>query len=370
MNIGVPREIKRQEYRVGLTPDACRLFVNQGHEVLVESGAGLGSGYADEAYQAAGVHLVTAAATVYEQAQLIIKVKEPQTSEIPSFRPDHILFTYLHLAADAGLTRALLATGLTAIAYETIERDDGSLPCLMPMSRIAGRLSVQVGARFLEKEHGGRGILLAGVPGVAPAEVLIIGAGVAGQNACQIAVGMGARVMILDVDDRKLAALDERWGNRITTLHSSPGTIQTSLASADLVIGAVLIPGSSAPKLIRRDHLGLMKPGSVLVDIAIDQGGCAETSRATTHDDPVFTVDGVIHYGVANMPGAVALTSTLALTNATVPYGLQLANLGLAAALKQTPALNRGLNLRAGAIHHPGVARSCDLPYVAYKEGI
>jgi alanine dehydrogenase len=364
--IGVPREIKKHEYRVGLTPDACRLFVAHGHRVLVERGAGLGSGYGDGDYTAAGASLAASAAEVFAAADMVVKVKEPQTPELAFLRPGQILFTYLHLAADPGLARALRDTGVTAIAYETIERADGSLPCLTPMSRIAGRLSVQEGARFLEKAQGGRGVLLAGVPGVAPGRVTILGAGVSGQNACQIAVGMGARVTVLDIDDRKLCALDERWGNRVATVHADEYSVAAALPESDLVIGAVLVPGESAPKLVSRRHLAGMRPGAVIVDIAIDQGGCTETSRPTTHDDPVYTVDGVIHYCVANMPGAVALTSTLALANATVPWGLRIADQGVDSALAASAELRLGLNLMGGRVRHPGVARSCGLEYAAW----
>jgi alanine dehydrogenase len=360
--IGVPREIKRHEYRVGLTPDACRQYAGHGHRVLVEAGAGLGAGHPDSDYVQAGAIIVATPGEVFAASDLVVKVKEPQALEIPLLRRGQILFTYLHLAADPGLARALAASGVSAVAYETIERADGSLPCLVPMSQIAGRLAVQEGAKYLEKEYGGRGILLAGVPGVAPGRVLVLGAGVAGQNACRIALGMGAQVTVLDVDDRKLNALDELCRGRLTTLHSTDAVIGDCLALADLVIGAVLVPGASAPKLIRRHHLAAMKPGAVIVDIAIDQGGCAETSRPTTHDDPVYAVDGVVHYCVANMPGAVALTSTLALNNATLPWGLRLADQGLDGALAASPELRKGLNLHDGAVCHPVVALSCGLP--------
>jgi len=362
MRVGVPREIKNNEYRVGLTPAAVAELVRAGHAVVVESGAGLGVDFADTAYEAAGATILPDAPSVFEAAQMIVKVKEPQAVEIAMLRPDHLLFTYLHLAADKPQTEGLMASGATCIAYETVTAPDGTLPLLKPMSEVAGRMSVQCGAHYLEKHQGGRGVLLGGVPGVEPGKVVILGGGVAGVNAAQMAVGLRADVTIFDISNRRLADLDAQFGNRIKTAFSSSTAIAEALAGADLVIGAVLVPGAAAPKLVTRAMIAAMRPGTVVVDIAIDQGGCFETSHPTTHEDPVFEVDGVIHYCVANMPGAVARTSTIALGNATLPFVLKLANLGAEAAMAGDPHLAAGLNVAGGRITHPAVAEALDLP--------
>ncbi|WP_184202572.1 alanine dehydrogenase [Polymorphobacter multimanifer] len=361
MRVGVPKEIKIHEYRVGLTPPSVAELTRHGHEVIVETGAGGGIDFADSDYVAAGARIVATAAEVFEAADMIVKVKEPQLHECAMLRPGQTLFTYLHLAADKPQAEALMASGATCIAYETVTDRAGGLPLLRPMSEVAGRMSVQVGAHYLEKEQGGRGILLGGVPGVAPARVAILGGGVAGVNAAQMAVGMRADVTIYDISTARLAELDAQFEGRVKTAFSSRAAVEAAVARAHLVIGAVLIPGAAAPKLVTRDMLGLMKRGSVLVDIAIDQGGCFETSRATTHADPVFTVDGIIHYCVANMPGAVARTSAFALNNATLPYALRLANMGADAAMAADPHLAEGLNVAGGRITHAAVAEALSL---------
>lgn len=363
MLVGVPREIKNHEYRVGLTPASVRELVAHGHQVLVERNAGNGIGAADADYTRVGARVVATAAEVFAQAELIVKVKEPQTAECAQLRRDQTLFTYLHLAPDPGQTHALLASGATCVAYETVTSDDGSLPLLAPMSEVAGRMSVQAGARCLEKAAGGRGVLLAGVPGVEPGKVLILGGGIVGSNAALVASGMGADVTILDRSPLVLRRLSERFGTRVKTLHASQEALETALITADLVIGAVLIPGATAPKLVTRDLLGRMKPGAVIVDVAIDQGGCCETSRPTTHAEPTFVVDGVVHYCVANMPGAVARTSTYALNAATLPFVLALANKGWRRALCDDPHLLDGLNVCAGRLTRPEVAQALNLPY-------
>jgi len=356
MKIGCLKEIKTHEYRVGLTPDGARAFLEQGHEVAVQSGAGIGSGFPDETYREAGARLVEDPAVIFRECGMIVKVKEPQPSEVALLREGQILYTYLHLAADEALTRSLLERKVTAVAYETMALDDGSLPCLRPMSEIAGRLSVQEGAKYLEKPFGGRGVLLGGVPGVPRGHVVVLGAGIVGSNAVRVAVGMGAEVTVLDLDIRRLAALDELHPGRIRTLRSDAATILSSLREADVVIGAVLVPGARAPRLVKREHLPLMRPGAVLVDVAVDQGGCFETTRPTTHEHPVYTVDGVVHYCVANMPGAVPATSTLALTGATLPWGLALARHGALEAARRDPVLARGLNAYDGRCTCPAVA--------------
>ncbi|MFW5688722.1 MAG: alanine dehydrogenase [Spirochaetota bacterium] len=366
MTIGVPKEIKRHEYRVGLTPDDVRSYVAHGHNVFVQASAGIGSGYDDTEYVQHGAQIVDTAAEIFSKADLVIKVKEPLPEEYDLFHEGQILYTYLHLAANVALAKALMERGVIAIAYETIELPGGSLPCLTPMSEIAGRLSVQEGAKYLEKEFGGRGILLGGVPGVPRGTVAILGGGVVGTNACKIAVGIGANVTILDVNARRLAYLDDIFGSSITTLYATDANLEYVLREADIVIGAVLLPGESTPKLINRDHLKLMKPGAVLVDVAIDQGGIAETSKPTTHDEPIYIVDDVVHYCVANMPGAVARSSTIALTSVTLAYGLQLADLGPDEAFAANEALRKGLNIAGGACVHEKVARSCGLPYTPY----
>ncbi len=361
MRIGVPTEIKNNEYRVGLTPAAVAELTRAGHEVVVQSGAGLGVDFADAAYESAGARILPDAAAVFQAAEMIVKVKEPQASEIAMLRRDHLLFTYLHLAADKPQAEGLMASGATCIAYETVTAPDGSLPLLKPMSEVAGRMSVQCGAHYLEKHQGGRGVLLGGVPGVEPGKVVILGGGVAGVNAAQMAVGLRADVTIFDISTRRLAELDMVFGNQIKTAFASSAAIAEAVHDADLVIGAVLVPGAAAPKLVTRVMIGTMRKGAVLVDIAIDQGGCFETSHPTTHEDPVFVVDGVIHYCVANMPGAVARTSTIALGNVTLPFVLKLANMGAEAAMAADPHLAEGLNVAGGKITHPAVAEALDL---------
>ena len=356
MKIGIPTEIKVREARVALIPAGARELVAHGHEVLVQSGAGAAVGLGDAAYAAAGASVLPDAAAVFRDAELLLKVKEPQPQECRRLRPHQTLFTYLHLAADPGQADALVASGATAIAYETVTAVDGSLPLLTPMSEVAGRMSIQVGAHCLEQHAGGAGVLLGGVPGVAPGKVVILGGGVAGSNAAQMALGLGADVTILDLSLPRLRELSARFDGRVRTLHSTRDTIAELLCHADLVVGAVLVPGDAAPKLVTREMLGTMNPGSVLVDIAIDQGGCFETSRPTTHEDPTFVVDGVVHYCVTNMPGAVARTSTFALCNATLPYVTALANLGVDAALERDAGLAAGVNVRVGAIVHEAVA--------------
>ena len=340
MRIACLREIKDNEYRVGLTPGCARAYIKRGHSVVMETNAGVDTGFPDADYEAVGAEIASNAPDAVANAEMIIKVKEPLPEEYQLFSADQILFTYLHLAANEPLTRFLQKQCVQAVAYETIALANGSLPCLRPMSEIAGRLAAQQGAKYLEKTFGGRGVLLAGVPGVQRGRVVILGGGIVGTNACKIASGMGAAVSILDINAERLAYLDDIFGSRIQTLYATERNIEKVLADADVVIGAVLVPGGKAPKLVRREHLALMKPGAVLVDVAIDQGGCFETSRATTHSDPVYVEENIVHYCVANMPGAVALTATLALTSTTLPYGLQLADHGLAAA-KNDPGLGR-----------------------------
>ena len=363
MIIGTVKEIKNNEFRAGLTPGGAAALVEAGHTVLVEKGAGEGSGFEDAEYLAAKATLCGTAAEVWAAADMMIKVKEPIESEYPYFREGQIIYTYLHLAADRHLTDALLAAKTKAVAFETIFGRSGGLPCLLPMSEIAGRLAVQEGAKCLEKPFGGRGMLLSGVPGVEKGNIVILGGGNVGTNACKIAVGMGANVTVLDVSTQRLAYLDDIFSGRITTLFSTPANIKKAISEADLVIGAVLIPGSIAPKLVKREYLKLMKKGAVIVDVAIDQGGCVETAHPTTHDDPVFVVDGIVHYCVANMPGAVSRTSTLALANATLPYGLRIANLGLEEACKEDPGLLRGVNCYEGKCTFKGVADALGYAY-------
>lgn len=363
MRVGVPREIKNHEYRVGLTPPSVAELSAAGHEVIVETKAGSGVDFGDDDYAKAGARIVATAADLFAQADMIVKVKEPQPQEIALLEPRHLLFTYLHLAADKAQAEGLMKSGATCIAYETVTAPDRSLPLLKPMSEVAGRMSIQVGAHYLEKEQGGRGVLLGGVPGVAPARVAILGGGVSGVNAAQMAVGMRADVTIYDISNGRLAELDMFFGSQIKTAYASKAAIAAAVKNAHLVIGAVLVPGAAAPKLVTRDMLKTMKRGSVLVDIAIDQGGCFETSHATTHDDPVFEVEGVIHYCVANMPGAVARTSAFALNNATLPFALKLANLGAETAMAADPHLANGLNVSAGRIRHQAVAEALDLPF-------
>jgi alanine dehydrogenase len=369
MRVGVAREIKPQEYRVALTPAGARELVERGHEVLVETGAGLGSAFPDAAYERAGASLVSVD-DVWSRADLLLKVKEPIEPEYARLRPGLTLFTYLHIAADERLTRALGDSGVTAIAYETVETPDGALPLLAPMSEIAGRLAPQAGAHYLEKPKGGRGILLGGVAGVLPGRVLVIGGGMVGYNAAVIAIGLGAQVTILERSVDRMRYLEQILSGRVTLLMSSSLQIEESLKDADLVIGAVLIPGALAPKLITREMLGAMKEASVLVDVAIDQGGCAETSRPTTHDDPVYEVDGIVHYCVANMPGAVPITSTRALTNVTLPYVEELADHGVLEAIRRDPALAKGVNVIEGKITYQAVADAHGLEYTPLDDAL
>ena len=365
MHVGVPKEIKIHEYRVGLTPSSVAELTAAGHRVTVETQAGMGIDFSDEDYVAAGAEIAPTAEAVFAAAELIVKVKEPQLHECTMLRPEQTLFTYLHLAADKPQAEALMKSGATCIAYETVTEQAGGLPLLRPMSEVAGRMSVQVGAHYLEKEQGGRGILLGGVPGVAPARVAILGGGVSGINAAQMAVGLRADVTIYDISTSRLAEIDEMFEGRVKTVYSSKAAITAMLEGAHVVIGAVLIPGAAAPKLITRDMLKLMKRGSVLVDIAIDQGGCFETSHPTTHQDPVYVVDGIIHYCVANMPGAVARTSAFALNNATLPFVLRLAKHGATAAMAADPHLAAGLNVGGGKIRHAAVAEALGFEFVA-----
>lgn len=364
MKVGVVRERKPGEARVALVPSGVHALVGLGHTVLVEAGAGEGAGFTDAEYRAEGATLVDRE-TVYREAEIVVKVKEPLPEEYRFFRPGQVLFTYLHLAPDRVLTEALMRAGVTAIAYETVQLPDGHLPLLTPMSEVAGRMAAQVGAQFLEKPYGGRGVLLGGVPGVLPAKVVILGAGTVGQNATRVAVGLGADVTVLDVDARRLRLLDEQYQGRVRTLVSSPYHVADVVRSADLVIGAVLIPGARAPKVVTEPMVQSMRPGSVIVDVAIDQGGSVATvDRATTHDDPIYVKYGVVHYAVANMPGAVPRTSTEALTNATLPYLLKMAERGVVLALREDAALRHGLNVHRGQITHPGVAEAHGFPYV------
>jgi alanine dehydrogenase len=365
MKIGCVKEIKRHEYRVGLTPDCVRAYVAHGHQVVIQAGAGEGAGFADADYRAAGASLEADARAIFAGVDMVVKVKEPQPSEYGLFKKDQILFTYLHLAPDADQTHALLKAGIRAVAYETIKTADGVLPCLKPMSEIAGRLAIQEGAKYLEKPFGGRGVLLGGVPGVPRGKVAILGGGVVGLNAAKVALGLGAEVTILDLSPTRLAYLDDIFGGRATTLYSTDANVARVLAESDLVVGGVLIPGAQTPKLVRKEHLKTMKKASVIVDVAVDQGGCCETTHATTHDDPVYVVDGVVHYAVGNMPGAVALTSTLALTSTTLKYGLAIADQGLEGALKADKALLAGLNVYRGQCTYPDVARAHGLAYTA-----
>jgi alanine dehydrogenase len=358
MIVGVPKEIKDHESRVGLVPSVVAALREAGHEVLVETHAGDESSLSDREYREAGAHIASGPAEVWQKAGLVIKVKEPQPAEYGFFRPGLILFTYLHLAPLPELTDRLLAAKVSGVAYETIRETDGSLPLLTPMSEVAGRMSVQVGAQYLERPNGGRGILLGGVPGVAPANVVILGGGIVGTNAAKMALGLGAHVTIVDRSLNRLRELDDIFNGQAVTLASNAWTIGENLKTADLVVGAVLIPGASAPKLVRREMIAAMKPGAVVVDVAIDQGGCFETSHATTHTEPIYFVDGVLHYCVSNMPAAVPRTSTFALTNATFPYLLELASQGLEAACERHPAIRYGVNTYNGYVTHRGVAES------------
>lgn len=364
MRIGCPKEIKNHEYRVGLTPASVHELVQHGHQLLVQSGAGAAIGLSDEQYVAAGAEIAPDAATVFARSEMIVKVKEPQPQECAMLREGQILYTYLHLAPDPEQTAALVKSGAVCIAYETITGPGGGLPLLAPMSEVAGRMSIQAGAAHLEKSKGGMGVLLGGVPGVAPAHVVVIGAGVVGTHALQMAVGMGARVTVLDKNVDRLRQLDLVYGNRISTLYSSAHALEEAVLAADLVIGGVLIPGAAAPKLVTRQMVSRMRKGAVVVDVAIDQGGCFETSHATTHAEPTFVVDGVVHYCVANMPGAVARTSTFALNNATIGHALALADKGWRQALKDSMHLKAGLNVALGKVCYEAVAQSLGYAYV------
>lgn len=368
MKIGSVKEIKNNEFRVGLTPDHVRAYAGAGHQVYIEKDAGLGSGFSAQEYREAGAVVLDTAKEVWDAVDMMVKVKEPLEEEYRYFHKDLILFTYLHLAADRPLTDALLRSGVKGVAYETLIERDGSIPLLAPMSEIAGRLSVQEGAKYLEKPMGGAGVLLSGVPGTPKANVAILGAGTVGTNACKIAVGMGANVTIIDINLARLAYLDDLFGARIQTIYSTDAAVEQALSRADLVIGCVLIPGRKAPKLIKRAYLKKMRPGSVIVDVAVDQGGCCETTKVTYHDDPVFVMDGVVHYCVGNMPGAVPKTSTIALTNATLKYGLQIADGGLEGACRSNPVLYSAVNTYDGKCTCKNVAESLGMEVRSAQE--
>ncbi|MHA7826278.1 MAG: alanine dehydrogenase [Roseovarius sp.] len=365
MKIGCPTEIKPQEFRVGMTPNAAQEAVGHGHEVFIQAGAGMGAGFEDDAYVAAGARIIDTAEEIFATCDMIVKVKEPQAGERKMLREEQLLFTYLHLAPDPAQTKDLLASGCTAIAYETVTDRNGGLPLLAPMSEVAGRLAPQVGAYTLQKANGGRGVLMGGVPGVGPAKVMVIGGGVVGTHAARIAAGMGADVTVLDRSLPRLRYLDDVFGDTFNTGYSSAGLLAEHLTEADMVIGAVLIPGAEAPKLVRRDQFPSMKPGAVLVDVAIDQGGCFETSKATTHADPIYEVDGIMHYCVANMPGAVARTSTIALGNATMPFMLALADKGWKQACADDPHLLNGLNVHAGQLTYYAVGKALGIDVIS-----
>jgi alanine dehydrogenase len=370
MKVGVPKEIKNHEYRVGLVPATVRELTERGHEVFVETTAGAGIGLEDSDYEAVGARILDTAAEVFDAAEMIVKVKEPQAVERAMLREDHVLFTYLHLAPDAPQTEDLVKSGATCIAYETVTDRKGHLPLLAPMSEVAGRLSIQAGAWCLEKARGGSGVLLGGVPGVEPAKVVIIGGGVVGFNACQMATGLGARVLVLDVNADVMAYYDAIFASRIETVYSNTESIERHIQDADLVVGGVLIPGAAAPKLVTREHLSMMRKGSVLVDVAIDQGGCFETSRPTTHAEPTYIVDDIVHYCVANMPGAVPRTSTFALNNVTRPFVIQLAELGAHKAMIENHHLLAGLNVHRGKVTYEDVARDLGYEYVPAREAL
>lgn len=364
MVIGILKEIKADENRVSMTPHGVEVAVQHGHTVLVEKGAGLGSGFPDEAYRSVGAQIVDTPPEIYARADMVMHVKEPLPPEYELIRENQIIFTYLHLAADESLTRVLMERRSVNIAYETIQRADGSLPLLTPMSEVAGRMAVQQACKYLETAYGGQGVLLGGVPGVEPATVVILGGGVVGTNAAKMACGLGAKVFVLDKNLERLRYLSDVMPPNCFLLASSPAAIRDVIKKADVVIGAVLVPGAKAPKLVTRDMLSTMKEGAVLIDVAIDQGGCFETSRPTTHKEPVYTVDGVVHYCVANMPGAVPKTSTLALTNATLPYALEIADKGWRRAMKENPEIAKGANVVSGVVNHPGVAEAFGLDHV------
>jgi alanine dehydrogenase len=368
MIVGVPKEIKADEYRVALTPAGAEMLASAGHRVLVESGAGFGSGFPDESYTSSGAEIVEAAGDVWARAEMIMKVKEPIAQEWPLMGNGQVIFTYFHFAASEALTKAVLASGAIAVAYETVELESGELPLLTPMSEIAGRMAVQEGAKYLERPQGGLGVLLGGVPGVLPGKVLILGGGVVGTNAAKVAAGLGARVCIMDIDLERLRYLDDVMPANVHTLFSTRQAIRQQVRDADVIIGAVLVTGAKAPKLITEDDLSLMRAGTVIVDVAVDQGGCVETIRPTTHQDPVYTVDGVMHYGVANMPGGVPRTSTFALTNATLPYALALASKGWRRACTENAALELGVNVVSGHVTHQAVAEAFGLECKSVRE--
>jgi alanine dehydrogenase len=370
MIVGVPKEIKTNENRIALVPGGAEALVQAGHTVYVEESAGEGSGFPDEAYIAAGAQMLDTAEEVWQQAEMIMKVKEPIAVEWPRMRQDQVIFTYFHFAASEPLTRAVMDSGCVAIAYETVQLPTGELPLLTPMSEVAGRMSVLEGAKYLEKFFGGRGVLLGGVPGVTPGKVVVLGGGIVGSNAARMAAGLGARVVILDVSLNRLRYLADVMPANVSTLYSNRYNVLEQIKDADLVVGAVLLPGAKAPNLVRREDLKTMSPGSVIVDVAVDQGGCVETIKATTHEDPIYVVDGVIHYGVANMPGAVSRTSTLALTNATFPYALTLANKGWKAACREDRALALGLNVVDGEVVYPGVADAFGFDYKPVEQAL
>jgi len=368
--IGVPKEIKTLEARIAITPGGVATLTEAGHKILVEESAGVASGFEDAAYAEAGAELLADKKTLFDRAEMILKVKEPLAEEYDLFHEGQVLFTYLHLAADRELTLAMLRAGVTGIAYETVEVR-GTLPLLTPMSEIAGRMATQIGAHFLEKPNGGRGVLLGGVPGVPPAEVIVVGGGVVGTNAARVALGMGAQVVILDINPERLRWIDDTWGGRMITLASNSWNLASAVARADLLVGAVLIPGAKAPRLVTEEMVKTMKPGSVIVDVAIDQGGCVETiDRVTTHKDPTYVKHGVVHYSVANMPGAVPRTSTFALTNSTLPYVVRLAGQGYAAAAREHPGLARGVNVHRGKLTYEAVAVAHGLDYTPLEEAM
>ena len=369
MIVGIPKEIKNHEYRIGMTPAGVRELVNRGHQVLVETEGGVGVGFDNDSFEAVGAQIVSSPEDIFAAADMIIKVKEPQPNECRMLRSGQILFTYLHLAPDPEQAQLLLDSGVSAIAYETVTNAKGGLPLLAPMSEVAGRMSIQAGAHHLEKAQGGNGMLLGGVPGVEPAKVVVLGGGVVGTQAAKMAAGLGAQVTIFDRSIERLQQLDDLFQGRVVGLYSTQDAVEQYVRAADLVIGAVLIPGASAPKLVTRDDVAAMRPGAVLVDVAIDQGGCFETSQATTHQSPTYVVDDVVHYCVANMPGGVARTATMALTNATLPFALRLADLGLAA-LQENSHLRQGLNVHAGHITHEAVAKALQLDYVPAENAL
>lgn len=369
MIIGIPKEVKIDEHRIALPPDGVRELVKHGHTVYVEQNAGLGSAFTDAEYVAAGATMVDSAAEAWNRAEMVVKVKEPQPEEYGFLRSDLILFTYLHLAAAESLTHKMLASGVTGLAYETVTDREGRLPLLEPMSEVAGRMAVQVASHYLEKTQGGRGVLMGGIPGVKPAHVVVLGGGSVGTNAAKMALGMGAQVTLMDVNIERLRYLDDTLHGRLTTLYANDSNIAQSIKTADAVIGAVLITGAKAPHLIRKDMLKMMPEGSVIVDVAVDQGGCVETTHATTHSNPTYVIDGVLHYGVANMPGAVPRTSSLGLSNATLRYILRVADMGLVEAMRSDPGLAKGLNIYGGKVIHPAVAQTFHLP-VGDLEGV